>query len=125
MKIDRKNISILFDEGIRRKEDEINLFGMRALETPSKSEYYESLTAFLKLDIRYYGLAQAYYGDNLDALDDGNNEDLLMMTSVDISPKLYGCYLRELDNKSRADEKMTRKILNDLKTSIRESLRLD
>lgn len=125
MKIDRKEISDLFDKGIKRKEDEINLFGMRALEAPSKSEYYESLTAFLRLDIRYYGLAQAYYGDDIDMLDDGSNEDLLMMTSVDISPKLYGCYLRELDNKSRADEKITRKVLNDLKTSIRESLGLD
>lgn len=124
MKMDRKEISTLFAEGIERKESEINLFGMRSLETPSKRDYYEQLTEFVKLDLRYYRLAQAYYSGEFDKLDDGLNEDLLLMTSIDISPKLYACYLRELCKDDRINEKMTREILVNLKHSIRESLGL-
>ena len=58
----------------------------------------------------------------MDILDDGNNEDLLLLTSANISPRLYAMYLREINPASRADEKTTKKILDSLKKSIRTLL---
>lgn len=120
--MDKKTISKMFSDGITRKKDEINILGMRALENPSKCKYYSDLTDFITLDLRYYQLAYAYYSDEIDILDDGNNEDLLLLTSENIPPRLYAMYLREIDPASRTEEKTTKKILDSLKNSIRTLL---
>ena len=118
----RTELAEMFEKGIIRKNAEQNLFGMRALDKPERQAIYSDLYDFLDLEIRYYHVAARYYRDEIDSLDDRGFDDLLLLTSVDLSPRMYVIYLREIDQADRGDEKITREALKALKTAIRKAM---
>ena len=59
----------------------------------------------------------------MDDLDNGYNEDLLLLTKAsELPPKLYADYLRELEPSDRDEEKVTHAALKELKGAIRAAL---
>ena len=100
------------------------MFAVMSVSSTDKAELYNSLAEYAAVDARYYDMASWYYSGDFDSLDDGTNEDLLMLTSVsELSPRLYAEYLRNIDASCRSEEKITHKLLRDLKSSIRAEIK--
>lgn len=118
----REQLAEMFEAGIQRKSAEQNVFGMRSLDNPDRQAIYSDLYDFLDLELRYYHVAARYYRGDIDSLDNGGFEDLLLLTSVDLSPRMYAIYLREIDPADRSAEKVTRNALKDLKNAIRKAM---
>ena len=122
----REQAAELFHRGAQRKRQEANMFAVMSVSEPEKADLFTKLADYAAVDARYYDMASWYYSDEIDNLDDGTNEDLLMLTSVsELSPKLYAEYLRNIDASCRAEEKITHKMLRDLKSSIRAQIKLN
>ncbi len=116
-------LSEMFSEGADRKAAERERFAALAFERPERYDFYVGLTEYLELDIRYYRLAAAYYRGDIDSLDTGAEEDLLLLTEAsEPSPRAYAMYLREIGQDAK-DEKATHKALLELKAAIRSALR--
>lgn len=111
-----------FSTGADRKLSEREKFIMRAFEEPDNSADFLDIAEFLNTDIRFYRMAAAYYGGDIDSLDTGDEEDLLVLASAkDISPKLYAKYLREI-GPSVKEEKVTHQALKELKRAIADTV---
>ena len=122
----REQTAELFHRGAQRKRQEANMFAVMSVSSTDKAELYNSLAEYAAVDARYYDMASWYYSGDFDSLDDGTNEDLLMLTSVsELSPKLYAEYLRNIDASCRSEEKITHKLLRDLKSSIRAEIKVN
>lgn len=117
-----EELAEMFEQGIQRKSAEQNVFGMRALDNPDRQAIYSDLYDFLDLELRYYHVAARYYRNDIQSLDNGGFEDLLLLTSVDLSPRMYAIYLREIDPADRGSERITREALRNLKTAIRKAM---
>lgn len=121
--IDGATLAEMFRKGMDRKMMEREFFSLRALENPEKYEQYMELADYVDMDYRYYRMASLYYDGCIDELDNGMEEDLLLLTGVsEVSPRMYAIYLREVEADSREDEKITHKALVSLKDSIRRQL---
>lgn len=119
----RTELVEMFESGVERKMGERELFAMRAFEEPGKECLMKTLIEYLGYDIRYYGLAAQYYSGDLSGIEDGYDEDLLLLTGVSEPPKaVYAQYLREIDPAAREDEKITHAAVKDLKGSIRRTI---
>ena len=106
--IDRKTLSDMFLKGADRKMLEHEMFTLRIVEKPEREPIYRELIDYVDIDERYYRMASQYYLGDLDTLDNGFNEDLLLLTKAsELPPKLYAEYLRELSPDDRASEKIT------------------
>ena len=124
VRMTREQAAEMFHRGAQRKRQEANMFAVMSVSEPDKSDLFTSLADYAAVDARYYDMASWYYSDDIDNLDDGTNEDLLMLTSVsELSPKLYAEYLRNIDVSCRAEEKVTHEMLRDLKASIRAQIK--
>jgi hypothetical protein len=123
-RVTREQGAEMFHRGAQRKRQEANMFAVMSVSEPEKAELFTKLADYAAVDARYYDMASWYYSDEIDNLDDGTNEDLLMLTSVsELSPKLYAEYLRNIDVSCRAEEKITHEMLQDLKSSIRAQIK--
>ncbi len=121
--IDRKTLSDMFLKGADRKMTEHEAFSLRIVETPERESIYRELIDYVYIDERYYRMASQYYLGDLDTLDNGFNEDLLLLTKAsELPPKLYADYLRELSPEDRESEKITHSALKELKGAIRKVL---
>ena len=121
--IDRKTLSDMFLKGADRKMLEHEMFTLRIVEKPEREPIYRELIDYVDIDERYYRMASQYYLGDLDTLDNGFNEDLLLLTKAsELSPKLYAEYLRELSPDDRASEKITQAALKELKSTMRKVL---
>ena len=117
--VTKEKLVELFRDGATRKLEEHELFVMRAIENPDRAEVYSELQRFVKTEWRYYDLALHYYSEDFAYFEDGQNEDLLVLTEEnELSPKLYAEYLREIDSSQRINEKITHKYLENLKENI-------
>lgn len=121
--IDRKTLSDMFLKGADRKMIEHEAFSLRIVERPERESVYRELIDYVYIDERYYRMASQYYLGDIDTLDDGFNEDLLLLTKAsELPPKLYAEYLRELSPEDRESEKVTHAALKELKGAIRKVL---
>ena len=121
--IDRKTLSDMFLKGADRKMLEHEMFTLRIVEKPEREPIYRELIDYVDIDERYYRMASQYYLGDLDTLDTGFNEDLLLLTKAsELPPKLYAEYLRELSPDDRASEKITHAALKELKSTMRKVL---
>ena len=121
--IDRKTLSDMFLKGADRKMLEHEMFTLRIVEKPEREPIYRELIDYVDMDERYYRMASQYYLGDLDTLDNGFNEDLLLLTKAsELPPKLYAEYLRELSPDDRASEKITHAALKELKSAMRKVL---
>ena len=121
--IDRKTLSDMFLKGADRKMLEHEMFTLRSVEKPEREPIYRELIDYVDIDERYYRMASQYYLGDLDTLDNGFNEDLLLLTKAsELPPKLYAEYLRELSPDDRASEKITHAALKELKSTMRKVL---
>ena len=121
--IDRKTLSEMFTKGADRKMLEHEMFTLRIIEYPNRAPIYQELIDYVDIDERYYRMASQYYLGDLDTLDNGFNEDLLLLTKAsELPPKLYAEYLRELSPDDRASEKITHAALKELKSTMRKVL---
>lgn len=121
--IDRKTLSDMFLKGADRKMTEHEAFSLRIVERPGRESVYRELIDYVYIDERYYRMASQYYLGDIDTLDDGFNEDLLLLTKAsELPPKLYAEYLRELSPEDRESEKVTHAALKELKGAIRKVL---
>ena len=121
--IDRKTLSEMFTKGADRKMLEHEMFTLRIIECPNRAPIYQELIDYVDIDERYYRMASQYYLGDLDTLDNGFNEDLLLLTKAsELPPKLYAEYLRELSPDDRASEKITHAALKELKSTMRKVL---
>ena len=121
--IDRKTLSDMFLKGADRKMLEHEMFTLRIVEKPEREPIYRELIDYVNIDERYYRMASQYYLGDLDTLDNGFNEDLLLLTKAsELPPKLYAEYLRELSPDDRASEKITHAALKELKSTMRKVL---
>ena len=121
--IDRKTLSDMFLKGADRKMLEHEMFTLRIVEKPEREPIYRELIGYVDIDERYYRMASQYYLGDLDTLDNGFNEDLLLLTKAsELPPKLYAEYLRELSPDDRASEKITHAALKELKSTMRKVL---
>ena len=121
--IDRKTLSDMFLKGADRKMLEHEMFTLRIVEKPGREPIYRELIDYVDIDERYYRMASQYYLGDLDTLDNGFNEDLLLLTKAsELPPKLYAEYLRELSPDDRASEKITHAALKELKSTMRKVL---
>ena len=121
--IDRKTLSDMFLKGADRKMLEHEMFTLRIVEKPERERIYRELIDYVDIDERYYRMASQYYLGDLDTLDNGFNEDLLLLTKAsELPPKLYAEYLRELSPDDRASEKITHAALKELKSTMRKVL---
>ena len=121
--IDRKTLSDMFLKGADRKMLEHEMFTLRIVEKPEREPIYRELIDYVDIDERYYRMASQYYLGDLDTLDNGFNEDLLLLTKAsELPPKLYAEYLRELSSDDRASEKITHAALKELKSTMRKVL---
>jgi len=119
----RTELSEMFRRGMERKTEEVHRFSLLSVEFPEKSELYTTLSEYASVDLRYYELASLYYSGDVDKLDDGTNEDLLLITRAsELPPRLYAEYLRQIPAECREEEKVTHKALQDLKASIRRTV---
>ena len=117
--VSKEKLVELFREGATRKLEEHELFAMRAVENPSRETVYQELQAYADIEWRYYDLAMHYYAEDFSYFENGLNEDLLLLTSSsELSPKLYGEYLREISPDQRTNEKITHAYIVDLKKHI-------
>ncbi len=122
VRVARKELADGFAAGADRKLAEREKFIMRAFEEPDNSADFLDIAEFLNTDIRFYRMAAAYYGGDIDSLDTGDEEDLLVLASAkDISPKLYAKYLREI-GPSAKEEKVTHQALKELKRAIADTV---
>ncbi len=122
-RVSRTDLAELFHKGALRKRQESNRFAIMSVQFPNKGKLYSALADYTAVDARYYDMASWYYSGEMSSLEDGSEDDLLMLVAVsELSPKLYAMYLREIDPESREAEKMTHKLLMQLKTSIRQEL---
>ena len=88
--IDRKTLSDMFLKGADRKMLEHEMFTLRIVEKPEREPIYRELIDYVDIDERYYRMASQYYLGDLDTLDNGFNEDLLLLTKAsELPPKLY------------------------------------
>ena len=121
--IDRKTLSDMFLKGADRKMLEHEMFTLRIVEKPEREPIYRELIDYVDIDERYYRMASQYYLGDLDTLDNGFNEDLLLLTKAsELPPKLYAEYLRELSPDDRASKKITHAALKELKSTMRKVL---
>ena len=121
--IDRKTLSEMFTKGADRKMLEHEMFTLRIIECPNRAPIYQELIDYVDIDERYYRMASQYYLGDRDTLDNGFNEDLLLLTKAsELPPKLYAEYLRELSPDDRASEKITHAALKELKSTMRKVL---
>ena len=121
--IDRKTLSDMFLKGADRKMLEHEMFTLRIVEKPEREPIYRELIDYVDIDERYYRMASQCYLGALDSLDNGFNEDLLLLTKAsELPPKLYAEYLRELSPDDRASEKITHAALKELKSTMRKVL---
>lgn len=121
--VDRKTLSDMFLKGADRKMLEHEMFTLRIVEKPDREPIYRELMDYVEVDERYYRMASQYYLGDLDSLDNGYNEDLLLLTKAsELPPKLYAEYLRELSPEDRESEKLTHAALNELKSTMRKVL---
>ena len=121
--IDRKTLSDMFLKGADRKMLEHEMFTLRIVEKPEREPIYRELIDYVDIDERYYRMASQYYLGDLDTLDNGFNEDPLLLTKAsELPPKLYAEYLRELSPDDRASEKITHAALKELKSTMRKVL---
>ena len=121
--IDRKTLSEMFAKGADRKMLEHEMFTLRIIECPNRAPIYQELIDYVDIDERYYRMASKYYSGEMDDLDNGYNEDLLLLTKAsELPPKLYADYLRELEPSDRDEEKVTHAALKELKGAIRAAL---
>ena len=121
--IDRKTLSDMFLKGADRKMLEHEMFTLRIVEKPEREPIYRELIDYVDIDEIYYRMASQYYLGDLDTLDNGFNEDLLLLTKAsELPPKLYAEYLRELSPDDRASEKITHAALKELKSTMRKVL---
>ena len=121
--IDRKTLSDMFLKGADRKMLEHEMFTLRIVEKPEREPIYRELIDYVDIDERYYRMASQYYLGDIDTLDNGFNEDLLLLTKAsELPPKLYAEYLRELSPDDRASEKITHAALKELKSTMRKVL---
>ena len=119
--IDRKTLSEMFTKGADRKMLEHEMFTLRIVEKPDREPIYRELMDYVEVDERYYRMASQYYLGDLDSLDNGYNEDLLLLTKAsELPPKLYAEYLRELSPEDRESEKLTHAALKELKSTMRK-----
>ena len=117
--ISKEKLVEMFQKGAARKLEEHEIFVMRSEFNPDRAEIYSELQAFVSVEHRYYDLAAHYYAEDFSYFEDGQNEDLLIMTKEsELSPKLYAEYLREIDPSQRLNEKITHKYLLTLKDNI-------
>lgn len=123
VRIARKELADGFAAGADRKLAEREKFIMRAFEEPDNSADFLDIAEFLNTDIRFYRMAAAYYGGDIDSLDTGDEEDLLVLASAKgISPKLYAKYLREIGPSAAKEEKVTHQALGELKRAIADTV---
>lgn len=121
--MDRFELAGLFEKGAKRKMEEREMFSLRSMDDPDRAELYGVLADYADVDERYYIMASLYYRGDLDALEDGRNDDLLLLLSAsELPPKTYAAYLREIPKGSREEEKVTHRALMQLKSSIRAEL---
>ena len=121
--VDRKTLSDMFLKGADRKMLEHEMFTLRIVEKPDREPIYRGLMDYVEVDERYYRMASQYYLGDLDSLDNGYNEDLLLLTKAsELPPKLYAEYLRELSPEDRESEKLTHAALKELKSTMRKVL---
>ena len=121
--IDRKTLSEMFEKGAERKMAEHQLFAMLTVEHPDREPIYHELYDYVDVDERYYRMAAKYYSGDLDSVDTGFDEDLLLLTNAsELPPKLYADYLRELSPEDRDAEKITHSALRELKNAMRAVL---
>ncbi|MGN0097936.1 MAG: hypothetical protein ACI38Y_01245 [Candidatus Methanomethylophilaceae archaeon] len=121
--VDRKTLSDMFLKGADRKMLEHEMFTLRIVEDPEREPIYRELIDYVDVDERYYRMASQYYLGDLDSLDNGFNEDLLLLTKAsELPPKLYAEYLRELSPEDRESEKITHAALKELKSTMRKVL---
>ena len=121
--IDRKTLSDMFLKGADRKMLEHEMFTLRIVEKPEREPIYRELIDYVDIDEIYYRMASQYYLGDIDTLDNGFNEDLLLLTKAsELPPKLYAEYLRELSPDDRASEKITHAALKELKSTMRKVL---
>ncbi|MBE6528599.1 MAG: hypothetical protein E7Z64_05505 [Thermoplasmata archaeon] len=119
--ITKEELVELFRIGATRKMEEHEIFVMRALEHPERAEVYSELQSYVDIESRYYDLARHYYAGEFSYFENGENEDLLLLTKVsELPPKLYAEYLREIDPSQRVYEKITHGYLLSLKHNISE-----
>ena len=119
--ITKEELVELFRIGATRKMEEHEIFVMRALEHPERTEIYSELQSYVDIESRYYDLARHYYAGEFSYFENGENEDLLLLTKVsELPPKLYAEYLREIDPSQRVYEKITHGYLLSLKHNISE-----
>ncbi len=122
VRVSRRELADMFSAGAERKMAEREAFVMRALESPEDSAELLDIAEFLVTDARFYRMAAAYYSGDVSSLEDGADEDLLLLASQrDISPRLYARYLREIGDSAR-QEKETHALLKDLKKAIAEEV---
>ncbi len=118
VRVSRNELAELFSAGAERKMTEREAFIMRAFESPDDTAELLDIAEFLATDIRFYRMAAAYYSGDVSSLEDGSDEDLLLLASQrDISPRLYARYLREIGAAAK-DEKVTHRALAELKGTI-------
>ena len=121
--IDRKTLSDMFLKGADRKMLEHEMFTLRIVEKPEREPIYRELIDYVDIDERYYRMASQYYLGDIDTLDNGFNEDLLLLTKAsELPPKLYAESLRELSPDDRASPKITHAALKELKSTKRKVL---
>ena len=121
--VDRKTLSDMFLKGADRKMLEHEMFTLRIVEKPDREPIYRKLMDYVEVDERYYRMASQYYLGDLDSLDNGYNEDLLLLTKAsELPPKLYAEYLRELSPEDRESEKLIHAALKELKSTMRKVL---
>lgn len=119
----RQELSELLKGAAERKMSERELFMMRAVEKPSDAAAYSELIDWLELDIRYVGVAAAYYSDDYGSLESGYDDDLLLLLeSSDVPPRTYARYLREIPDSDRADEKIAHAAVKGLKAAMKDAL---
>ena len=121
--IDRRDLAEMFRKGADRKMAEHQLFAMLAVEHPDRAALYHELFDYTDVDERYYRMAASYYSGDLESVDTGYEEDLLLLTDAsELPPKLYADYLRELTPEDRREEKITHSALRELKGAMRAVL---
>lgn len=123
VRYERNDLAEMFRKGVERKMAEKELFVMRSVETPGKSELYAKLIDYLDLDMRYYDMASHYYSGDLGTLEDGSDDDLLYLVGMsEPAPNLYAKYLRELPEADRKSEQTTHAILMSLKKAMKSEM---
>lgn len=113
----------MYRQGAERKMSERERYLLMSATDASRSVLYLDLADFLDTEIHLYRMAELYYRQELDSIDE--EEQLMLSTLIpnsDPVPRLYAQYLRSLTKVEREAEMATHKDLAQLKGRIMKAM---